>query len=82
MDKDHSTREVYPDRIKHIKIESNSFLVVKVGSIDKPPTVVDIQDTQEKFEHALSEKFPDLPIIVSHYDIDVQLYTYNRKVAK
>lgn len=62
-------------KIDHIKIRDNSFLVVKVGSDDRPATEEDIKLVQEGFEEALGDKFPDLPVVVTHHNIDVALYT-------
>lgn len=63
------------NKLEHIKIKSNSFLVVKVGSDNRPATVGDIELIQDIMDKALGKKFPDLPVIVSHHDIDVKLYT-------
>lgn len=59
--------------LKHVT--SNSFLVVKIGSNDRPATEKDIEKHQEIMKQALGEKFPDLPIIVTHHNFDLQLYT-------
>lgn len=62
-------------KIDHIKIKDNSFLIVKVGSDPRPATDDDLKQIQETFEKSLGDKFPDLPIVVTHHCMDVKLYT-------
>ncbi len=62
-------------KIEHIKVKDNSFLVVKVGSDNRPATQEDIEQVQKKLKECLGDKFPDLPVIVTHHCMDVKLYT-------
>lgn len=62
-------------KIDHIKIKDNSFLVVRIGSEDRPASNDDIEQTKKALEKALGSKFPDLPVIVTHHCMDVKLYT-------
>lgn len=66
-------KEILEGEFQNVK--KNSFLVIKVGSAERPATAEDIKEVQTKFAE-LGEKFPNLPIIVTHRCIDVQLYTY------
>lgn len=62
-------------KIDHIKIKANSFLVVKVGTDARPASKADLDDVIVVFKEMLDGKFPDLPVIVTHSSIDVQLFT-------
>ncbi len=61
-------------KIDHIKIKNNSFLVVKIGSESRPAIEEDIEQVQKSFDKFLGNKFPDLPIVVTHHYMDVKLY--------
>ena len=62
-------------KIDHIKVKDNSFLIVRIGSEDRPASTEDIEQVQKAMEKALGSKFPDLPVIVTHHCMDVKLYT-------
>lgn len=65
----------FKSRIDHIEIENNSFLIVKVGSDDRPAAQEDIDLIEKVFKKALDDNFPRLPVIVTHHNIVVELHT-------
>ncbi len=64
-------------RAQPMEITPNSFLLVKIGSEGRPAKHQDITDMQSTFEEALNEKFPNLPVIITHHDVDVQVIHTN-----
>lgn len=62
------------NEIDHIKVEDNSFLLVKIGSETRPASEDDIKDAKKLFQE-LREKFPELTVLITHHNMDVKLYT-------
>lgn len=62
------------NEIDHIKVEDNSFLLVKIGSETRPASENDIKDAKKLFQE-LREKFPELTVIITHHSISVELHT-------
>lgn len=73
--KNMNKQEDLNNQIDHSLIKDNSFLVVKVGDQDRPACLADIEQVRDIFTEALRNKFPDLPIIVTHHAMDVELHT-------
>lgn len=67
------------NQIDHSLIKDNSFLVVKVGNQDRPACLADIEQVRDQFADALRNEFPDLPILVTHHAVEVELHTTANK---
>lgn len=64
--------------MNHIAVGDNSFLIVKIGDDNRPATLQDIKDVKDELARCLSPRFPDLPVIVTHHNIEFKLYTCNK----
>ena len=67
--------EKIKDIMSKMQGDSREFLVVKVGSADRPASTGDIADVQVLLEEKLAPYFKknkkgDIPIIVTHHSID------------
>jgi hypothetical protein len=50
------------------------FLLVKVGSDCRPATDEDIEDVEQKVRGELEEKYPNLPIVVTHHNVQIEFH--------
>lgn len=51
------------------------FLLVKVGSDHRPATAEDLIDVRKDFEKVIGPAFPELPVIVTHHGVQVEVVT-------
>ncbi len=56
--------------IEYLKIEDGSFLVVKIGSDDRPASTQDIEDVQNCIKKL---NMPKLRYLVTHHLVDFQV---------
>ncbi len=61
--------------LENIRIEDGSFLVVKVGSDDRPAMMQDIEDTRKLLEDL---QIPSLKYLITHHNIDFKLFTCDK----
>lgn len=61
--------------IEHLKIEDGDFLVVKVGSDDRPATHQDLIDIQDGIA---ALKLDNLKYLVTHHLVDFKLYSCDK----
>ena len=60
--------------IERLGIDEDSFLVVKVGSDDRPATQQDIDLMKKDIEAVIKPKWPTLPVLVTHHDVELEVY--------
>ncbi len=63
------------NKIEHLKIQDNSFLLVKIGSDSRPACTQDLEDIEKVLDELLGKKFPDLPVVVTYHSVNMEIVT-------
>ncbi len=63
------------NKVEYLKFRGNSFLLVKMGSNARPACTQDLHKMEEDIHEFLGDKFSDLPIMVTHYLVDMEVIT-------
>ncbi|MHA2279937.1 MAG: hypothetical protein ACXAC5_03550 [Promethearchaeota archaeon] len=67
--------------IEHVNVTDHSFMIVKVGTEDRPATTTDIenirQDMKQLFDDVrkLNPDFPRIACLITHHAVEFKLFT-------
>ena len=68
--------------VQAINFKQDGLLLVRIGSDSRPATTADIADFSKQLDKFLGKKYPDLLVLVTHHNVDMQFIYPGKNSSK